>query len=169
MSDSATATARLHDGAPLISMFVSMPEFQFHVPEPLAAPGAFYARAMSLSTHAAWFVLTIRLPEPDPLAETFLLAWDTDVVDALKTSPGKLESLLFVAPQRAGRRYRWIAREIAEVWEATDPSDESECVLMITEDGAEHSGYFMDPAKGLQRRQFIARTGQRAAKRRKDA
>lgn len=150
-------------------MFVSMPEFQFHVPEPLAAPGAFYARAMTLSTHAAWFVLTVRLPEPEPLAETFLLAWDTDVVGALKTAPGELESLLFVAPQRVGRRYRWVTKQIAEVWEATDPSDASECVLMVAEDGAEHSGYFMEVAKGLQRRQFIARTAPRAPKRRADA
>ena len=150
-------------------MFVSMPEFQFHVPEPLAAPGAFYARAMSLSTHSAWFVLTIRLPEPDPLAETFLLAWDTDVVGALKTAPGKVESLMFVAPQHIGRRYRWVTKEIAEVWEATDPSDDSHCVLMVAEDGMEHSGYFMEPAKGLQRRQFIAKTESRAAKRRTNA
>ena len=153
-------------------MFVSMPEFQFHVPEPLAAPGAFYARAMSLSTHAAWFVLTIRMPEPDPVAETFLLAWDVDVVGALKTSPGKLESLLFVAPQRVGRRYRWATKDIAEVWEATDPSDDSECVLMVAEDGLEHSGYFMEAAKGLKRRQFIAKTrpgAPRAPKRRMDA
>ncbi len=150
-------------------MFVSMPEFRFHVPEPLAPPGAFYARAMSLSTHAAWFVLTIRMPEPEPVAETFLLAWDTDVVGALKTSPGQLESLLFVAPQRVGRLYRWVAKDISEVWEATDPSDDSECVLMVADDGQEHSGYFMEAANGLTRRQFIAKTRSRVPRRRLDA
>jgi len=150
-------------------MFVSMPEFQFHVPEPLAAPGAFYARAMSLSTHAAWYILTVRMPEPHGVAETFLLAWDTDVVGALKTSPGQLESLLFVAPRRVGRRHRWVAKDVVEVWEATDPSDDSECVLMIGEDGTEHSGYFMEAAKGLKRRQFIAKTRPGAPKRKLDA
>ena len=150
-------------------MFVSMPEFQFHVPEPLAAPGAFYARAMSLSTHAAWFVLTIRMPEPDPVAETFLLAWDVDVVGALKTSPGKLESLLFVAPQRVGRKYRWVTKHIVELWEATDARDDSECVLMVAEDGQEHSGYFMERVKGVKRRQLIAKTPAIAPKRRLDS
>lgn len=150
-------------------MFVSMPEFQLHVPEPLAPPGAFFARAMSLSTHSAWYVLSIRMPEPDSYNETFLLAWDTDVVGALRSSPGKLESLLFIAPKRVGRRYRWVAKDIVEIWEATDPSDDSECVLMIGEDGMEHSGYFMDASKGLKRREFVARTRPGAPKRRMDA
>lgn len=150
-------------------MFVSMPEFQFHVPAPLAAPGAFYARAMTLSTHAAWFILTIRIMEPEPLSETFLLAWDIDVCGVLKSAQGKLESLLFVAPQRVGRKYRWVTKHITEIWEATDPTDESECVLMVAEDGQEHSGYFMERAKGVKRRQLIARTSGIAPKRRLDS
>lgn len=161
--------ARLRSCAFPDPMFVSLPEYQFHVPEELAAPGAFYARALSLSTHAAWFVLTLRLPEPNPVLETFLLAWDTDAADALKTAPGQLESLMFVAPQRVGRSYRWVTKDIAEVWRARDPADDSECVLMIADDGSEHSGYFMAPAKGLECREFVARTAMRAAGRRQDA
>lgn len=56
-------------------MSVSMPEFQFRVLDPPAAPGAFYARAMPLSTHSARLALTICPLEPGPPAET-LLAWD---------------------------------------------------------------------------------------------
>ncbi len=150
-------------------MFVSMPEFQFHVPAPLGAPGAFYARAMALSTHAAWFILTIRILEPEPSSETFLLAWDSDVCSVLKTSQGTLESLLFVAPQRIGRKYRWVTKHIVELWEATDPRDDSECVLMVAEDGQEHSGYFMERVKGVKRRQLIAETPAIAPKRRLDS
>ncbi len=139
-------------------MFVSMPDFQFHVPEPLGVPGASYSRAMALSTHAAWFVLTVRMTGPDQSPETFLLSWDFDVVGVLKSSQGKLESLLFVAPQRIGRRYRWVTKHIVELWEAIDPSDESACVLMVAEDGQEHSGYFMEADKGVKRGKLIAKT-----------
>jgi hypothetical protein len=144
-------------------MFVSMPAFRFHVPEGLGHPDAFYARAMTLSTHSAWFVLAIRLPEPEPAVETFLLAWDADVVGVLNTSPGKLESLLFVVPQRRGRSLRWVTKHVCEVWEATDPNDDSECVLMVTEDGKEHSGYFMEIPKGVKRGKLIARLPAAAA------
>ena len=149
-------------------MFVSMPEFEFHVPAPLAAPGTFHARAMAVSTHTAWFVLTIRMSEPEPSCETFVLAWDVDVVSVLKSSPGELESLLFVAPHRVARKFRWVTKQVVEIWEATDPSDDSECVLMVAEDGQEHSGYFMERASGLTRRQFVAKTTA-VAKRRRDS
>jgi hypothetical protein len=146
-------------------MFVSMPQFQLHVPAPLAAPGAFYARAMSLSSHAAWFVLTVRTAGPEPSIETFLLAWDSDVVSVLRTSPATLESLMFVAPQRSGRNAGWVSERIVEVWEATDPSDSSECVLMVTEDGQEHSGFFMEASNGIKRGQLVAKVPVSATKR----
>ena len=137
-------------------MFVSMPEFQLRIPKPLAKPGAFYARAMALSTHAAWFVLTVAINEPEPSTETFILSWDIDVAEVLKTAPGRLESLLFVAPRRTGRRTSWATKHIVELWEATDPSDDSECILMVAEDGQEHSGYFMEPSQGVTRNRLIA-------------
>lgn len=150
-------------------MFVSMPAFRFHVPKGLGDPDAFYARAMALSTHAAWFVLAIRHPEPEPAVETFLLAWDVDVVNVLKTSPGTLESLCFVAPERRGKTLRWISKHISEIWEASDPIDDSECVLMVAEDGKEHSGYFMETPERLQRGTLIAKAPAAAPKRRLDA
>jgi hypothetical protein len=150
-------------------MFVSMPAFRFHVPEGLGHPDAFYARAMALSTHAAWFVLAVRLPEPEPVVETFLMAWDADVVGVLNSSPGKLESLLFVAPQRRGRTLRWVTKHVCEVWEATDLNDESECIVMVTEDGQEHSGYFMETPKRIKRGKLIAKVPAAAPKRRLDS
>jgi len=135
-----------------------MPEFQFHVPKGQGAPGAFYARAMALSTHAAWYILTLRIKEPEPTSETFLLAWDFDALGVIRTSAGVLESLLFVAPRRIGRNNIWVTKHIVEVWEATDPSDNSDCVLMVADDGQEHSGYFMEPSTGVKRRQLVAKT-----------
>jgi hypothetical protein len=139
-------------------MFVSIPEFQFHVPEPLGVPGACYSRAMALSTNAAWFVLTLRMPQPEAPFETFLLAWDLDVVNVIKTSRAQVESLLFVSPRWHGDQQGWITKHIAEVWDATDSQSEDEhCVLMVTNDGQEYSGYFMSPVQGVQRRALVAK------------
>jgi len=142
-------------------MFVSMPEFQFRVPPGLAAPGAFYARAMSVSTTAAWYVLTLRFGGADPSVETFLMTWDTDVVDAIRTAPAeaKLASLMVMASHRSGSTRGWHSKRIMEIWEATDPSQNNEAsVLMVAEDGQEYSGLFMDVATGLKRIRLVART-----------
>jgi hypothetical protein len=147
-------------------MFVSMPDFEFHVPAPLAVPGAFYARAMALSTHSAWFILTTRTSEPEPTVNTLLLAWDVDVVDVLNSASNTLESLMFVAPRHSGRTSMWVTKHIAEIWQATDLSDDSECVLMVTEDGLEHSGYFMEQTKTAKRRRLVARAPVGTTKRR---
>jgi hypothetical protein len=146
-------------------MFVSMPEFQFPVPEPLAVPGAFYARAMAWSTSAAWFVLNLQSSSPQGAHDTLLLAWDTDVADVIRSSDAELESLFFVAPQRFGRRCGWFTKQIVEVWEAIDPSEaDSRCILMVADDGQEHSGFFMERAAGLKRTRLVARTLPRAGK-----
>ena len=137
-------------------MFVSMPEYEFPVPKQLAIPGAFYSRAMTLTTHAAWFVLAMRTLEAEPILETFVLAWDTDVANVLETSGRKFESLMFVAPQRVEGQYRWASKQIVEVWRATDLDDDSECVLMLAEDGQEHSGFFMEAKSKTQRRELVA-------------
>ena len=137
-------------------MFVSMPDYDFYVPPQLAIPGALYSRAMTLTTHAAWFVLALRTLEEEPTLETFVLAWDTDVAQVLETSGRNFESLMFVAPQSVQGRCRWTSKQIVEVWRATDPEDESECVLMLAEDGQEHSGFFMEVKTNIQRRQLVA-------------
>ena len=140
-------------------MFVSMPEFQFSVPAGLAVPGAVYARAMGLSTCAAWYVLTIRGNEAGRPLHTFLLAWDSDVINAIQTADGKLVSLMFIAPRAAAAGSGWYAKEIVEVWEASDPEQEDgTCVMMVTADGEERAGYFMESTRGIKRRSLVART-----------
>lgn len=135
-------------------MFVSMPEFQFRVPEALGAPGATFSRALTIATHAAWFILSVRPRTQDAPRETFLIAWDADVAHALETSDTDLESLMLVAPRAGG----WVSKYVREVWRATDPEDPaSPAVLMVDAEGNEYAGYFMDRAVGFQRDRLIAR------------
>ncbi len=135
-------------------MFVSLPEYRFHVPTPLAAPGASYWRSLVLSTNTPWYVLTIRTEEASP-ADTFLLVWDSDLVQAIKTSEVQVESLLLLS--RSGVRGAWSPIEITEIWEASDPQDEGTQVLLVDVGGNEYSGFFMRPSTGVQRVRLVTR------------
>jgi hypothetical protein len=146
-------------------MFASLSEYQVHIPAPLGAPGASYTRAMALATNAAWFVLTLRMKGPDGLCETYLLSWDQDVVNVIKTAPGILEALLFVSPKWRGGKHHWVTKQISEVWEATDSrNDDEACVLMVGADGREYTGYFMAAARGVKRQALVAKVREPAAR-----
>ncbi len=141
-------------------MFVSMPEYQFNIPPEIAPPDATYWRTLGISTCAAWFIVTLRSREPEALPDTFLLAWDTDVVSALTSLDADLDSLLFVAPHVRGSKRGWFSRPIREVWAASDPAEpENPCVLFVGEDGRDYAGLFMDRARGFVRDRLVARVG----------
>ncbi len=135
-------------------MFVSLPQYRFHVPAPLATPGANYWRSLALSTNTPWYVLTVRAERASP-TDTFLLAWDSDLVEATKAADVQVESLLLIA--RTGPRSGWHPIKIAEIWEAADPEDEATGLLLVDVHGAEYSGFFMQPAVGVQRIRLVAK------------
>ena len=140
--------------------FVSLPEYKFDVPPEIAPPDATYWRTLGLSTRAAWFVVTLRSRKPEALPDTFLLAWDTDVVSALTSLDAELQSLLFVAPHVRGRKRGWFSKPIREIWSAIDPAQpENPCVLFVGEDGRDYGGLFMEQVRGLVRSRLIARVG----------
>lgn len=143
---------------PSAAMFVSLPEYKFFIPPEIAPPDATYWRTLGISTCAAWFVVTLRSREPEALPDTFLLAWDTDVVSALTSLDAELDSLLFVAPHVRGRKRGWFSRPVREIWAAIDPA-ENPCVLFVGEDGQDYAGLFMDRARGLVRERLVARVG----------
>lgn len=142
------------------AMFVSMPEYQFYIPPEIAPPDATYWRTLGISTCAAWFVLSVRSREPDALLDTFLLAWDKDVVGAVTSLDADVESLLFVAPHMRGKKRGWFSRQIKEIWHAADPSEpENPTVVFVGEDGHDYAGLFMDRARGFVRDRLVARVG----------
>ena len=141
------------------SMFVSLPQYKFHVPAGLADPGASYWRALSVSTSAAWFVMSLRERQKDALSTTVLLAWDTDIGDAIR-SMGEVdvESVLVVASHVQGESRGWFSKQITEIWEASDPRNPGfPCVLFVGEDGTEYSGHFLQDGARVKRARLIAR------------
>jgi hypothetical protein len=139
-------------------MFVSLPEYRFHVPEGIAEPGAQYWRTLAISCNCAWFLLTLHPATDVGLQDTFLLTWDTDVADGIESLQRDVASLLCIAPPDSEVRSSWSSFGIAEVWRATDPEAEDiPCVLFVGEDGLEYSGLFGGRAHGLVRESLVAR------------
>lgn len=139
-------------------MFVSLPEYEFHVPAEIAPPRAKYWRTLGLSVNSAWFLLTVRLRTPERLRESFLVVWDSDLVDALATLDADPLALLCIAPNTRSRGLPWRAVPIQEIWRATSSSeDENECILFVGIDGKEYTGLLLDEARRIVRQELIAR------------
>jgi len=145
-------------------MFVSLPEYKFFIPPELAPPEATYWRTLGLSSHAAWYVLSVRTREPEACLDTFLLVWDSDVVDAINSISADVESLLVVAPHVGGRGRGWFSKQIREIWRGIEPDEEggNPCVVMVDDDGAAYSGLFMQERAGVTRHELVARVGSKA-------
>lgn len=140
-------------------MFVTVPDYEFHVPPQLAPPGAKFWRALGISVHAAWFVLTVRPKVPDALLDTFFLTWDTDVVDAVASLDAEVRSLICVAPRVNDGAGVWRATQIREIWEGTHPASDGRSILFVGEDGRDYAGLFFEPVVKAVRSQLVARVG----------
>ncbi len=138
-------------------MFVSMPDFQFQVPPPLAPSGAKFWRSLGVSIRTPWFVLTVRSRSQELFIDTFLLAWDSDVVDTIKSLDAELESLFCLAPCRSGQGNGWTTIKIQEIWTIAPAKDGQSDVLFVDVEGHEFSGMFFEPSVGALRRELIAR------------
>ncbi len=138
-------------------MFVTLPEYKFHVPEGLAEPGAHYWHTLGISCNSAWFLLTLHPATDEGFQDTFLLTWGTDVADGIESLQRDVASLLCIAPPDSEVRSSWSSFTIAEVWRATDPeAEDMPCVLFVGEDGLEYSGLFGSRAQGLMRENLVA-------------
>ena len=138
-------------------MFVTLPEYRFPVPSGLFPPGARHWRTVELSMNTAWFALTIRRNVPDTGTETFLLVWDTDLVDAIAALDAEVLSLLCLAPAMSGRERGWRSIRVREIWDAAQTDDGSPCILFIDEDGGEYAGLFFDKIQGAVRDRLLVR------------
>lgn len=140
-----------------ILMFVSLPQYRYSVPAALGAPGAQYWRVLGMSLIAAWYVLSVRMDEEDSPLSTMLMCSDRDLRQALEKLEGTVESLICMAPSE-GSPGSWDAREIAEVWRATDPAEpDGVAVVLVGLDGVAYSGMFGEIYRGPTLQALIAR------------
>lgn len=115
------------------------------MPQGMGIPNAKYWRTVAWSTGAAWFVLTAQGRSDPEIYDTFLLAWDNDVVDALKTTNSDLYALLVMMPVERVLSGRPATVEIREIWESGSSEHGDISLVFVDVHGIERTGPFMDP------------------------
>jgi hypothetical protein len=138
-------------------MFISTPQFEFHVPNAISQPGQTYWRALGMATRAPWFILSLSRRKADAPVETFLLTWDTDLTDLLRPNDADVQSLLLIVGDLGKDRGGCTSREIHEIWDGVDlEDDDSPCVVLVDSEATEYSGYFMERGKRVKRTNLVA-------------
>jgi hypothetical protein len=102
-------------------MFLSLPQYEFQMPEGLAAPGSRYWRAVEMTLHMPWFLLTVEHVDAEDkevrMSYTLCLAWDTDLTDAIRAiDASRVRGLVAMMPAWASPTGQWSSRQITEVW-----------------------------------------------------
>lgn len=129
-------------------MFVTLSDFEFPVPAELAEPGSKCWRAIELSLNTPWFVATFCSTDQNlSLRRTMLVAWDSDLVNIVKsTVGGYLEALLLLAPKDDVAGKEWCAHHIKQIWRGYDPDRGNEAVLIFcTIEGRQIRGHLAEP------------------------
>lgn len=108
-------------------MFLSLPQYEFPMPEGLNVPGGKHWRVVEMTLHSPWFLLTVERPDPGDLGwkptHTLCIAWDTDLADAIKAvDAASMRGLVAMIPAWASPTGQWCSREINEVWLRSDES-----------------------------------------------
>jgi len=141
-------------------MFISLPDYEAHVPRGLMPPKAQCWRALSLSLCTPWFVMSARFEESEDFISTFILASDRDVAASLESLQGEVTSLLYMQPSSIAERIDWQARAIREVWLAHWVDDpQAEALVFVDSDGHEISGLFSESPGSLRRTKLLAKIG----------
>lgn len=91
------------------------------MPEGLGEPGSKHWRAVEMTVHAPWFLLTVELvdagDEDMRMIHTLCIAWEADLADAIKSlDASRVRGLVAMMPAWASPTGQWSSRQIAEVW-----------------------------------------------------
>jgi hypothetical protein len=136
-------------------MFISTPEDAFSVSVELGPPNAKYWKAVTLSTGAAWFVLTSH-SKSDGYRNTQLLISDRDVADTIRQADCVVESLLCITSVNGDSEVGSTCIDIGEVWLARRESeDDAERVVFVDRDGHEREGLFQEIVNDVVRDKLI--------------
>ncbi|MBI3346927.1 MAG: hypothetical protein HY020_06915 [Burkholderiales bacterium] len=104
-------------------MFLSLPQFEFQMPAGLSESdsGGRYWRAIQITLHAPWFMLTIEAADSGDAdfyaIHTLCVACETDLADVIKADGAKrIRGLVAMVPGWASPSGQWSSRQITEVW-----------------------------------------------------
>jgi hypothetical protein len=140
-------------------MFVTRSVDRMPLPTELAKAGIEYWRSLTLSTTAAWYVLTVRPPTKHHQQTTILLHWDEDLVGCIESLDADIASLLCITPQPLeGLEDGWRSINVAEVWQGVElDQNEQRCIVLVSDTGQEHTGHFSDSKRRVLKTKIVAR------------
>lgn len=124
-------------------VFLSLPQYEFQVPQGLGEPGSKHWRVVEMPLHAPWFLLTVEHPDPDGdglgMSYTLCIAWEQDLAEALKAIDAKrVRGLVAMMPGWASPTGQWSSRQVTEVWLEAD--DNGRFVTLMDDSGAVFDG-----------------------------
>lgn len=150
----------LHPNLRIEMMFVTEPTHELPFPTTLGTDGSKYWRALRLSVHRTWYLLTMATTSPGEGRPTtsLCLAWDTDVVELLTTDDAvRPLGLALMTPGRSSPTGHWSSHEIHEVW-AGISGNGRRLILFRDHAGAEYAdGHRLAAGQSVSDRYFIAR------------
>lgn len=146
-------------------MFMTSPHFEVPVPKSLLPKGGTCLQAVSLSTGAAWFVLTTVHPEEQPkLYQTTLVSWGSTLrrlLESLESS--SVVGLQWMRPR--GDAGGWELTDVSEVWVPDELEEASTGLLLFKQSAQEwlldEQGAPVSDERGG-RRQLVAVHAERA-------
>ncbi|TAL13484.1 MAG: hypothetical protein EPO01_21380 [Aquabacterium sp.] len=121
-------------------MFLSHESFEVSVPPQLARPTCRYFRAMELSLHAAWYLVTFYdTADPMRLLHSFCCSRDRQILDWLRTGPRFVVTSVQQIRPAQGPQAGWEVDLVRRLWTARGIDGQS--VLIVEDvDGREYEG-----------------------------
>lgn len=112
-------------------MFMTSPHFEVPVPKSLLPKGGSCLQAVSLSTGAAWFVLTTAHPEgQSKLYQTTLVSWGSTLRGLLESlESSSVVGLQWMRP--TGDAGGWKLTDVSEVWVPDEHEEASTGALLL--------------------------------------
>jgi len=126
-------------------MFVSQPSYLFPMPQGLGNPGCLHWQALDLPIRLPWFIATFERPDGDSIhLQTLCLWWTIDLLSLLNQAPeARLRSLQCVCPHPNANMH-WQMRDVAKVWQGTEPSSQQRELFFEDNEGAHFSAFYPD-------------------------
>lgn len=112
--------AELSMFAEIRPMFVSLPHYEFPIPDGLKQPGSQHWRMIELTLQAPWFLLSVEADTEEPdlrMTRTLCIAWDTDLVDLIRSLDAtRVKGIVCMVPAWQSPTGHWASRVVREVW-----------------------------------------------------
>jgi hypothetical protein len=112
-------------------MFVTIPQYELEVPQPLAGPEDRYWGAVNLASDVPWFLFTYAVDYGQvKLRHTSAVTWAPTLVELLALVPPALRGGLALLSRADEQREPWRLNWVEELWTARAQNESTEMLLV---------------------------------------